>query len=326
MIASRALLCLVAGIGLGIGGGVALAAQPNLPKKYTETITTKTGDRISFEMVLIPAGTFKMGSPPSEAKRRDDEGPQHEVKLDAFYMCTTETTIELFLAYYRETVTQKEDALAAEDAASKAGVDAITGPTPVFGDVTMEYDKNHPAIAMTWHNANTFCKWLAKKTGKQYRLPTEAEWEYACRAGSSTAYDFGDAPEPAKLVNVAWYKLNAGHETHPVGTRKPNAFGLYDMRGNVYEWVADFYSPTAYAEAAKTSPAVNPRGPKTGKVHVARGGSYNSPAEGLRSAARWYEQEWWRAGDPQIPKSRWWLPEIDVIGFRVARSLKPAAN
>jgi len=313
----------VVGICLAVvAGTVGLAAQDNLPKKYTETITSKNGDKISLDMVLIPGGEFRMGSPADEAGRKDDEGPQHQVRLDPYYLCTTETTIALFLAYYQETVTAKKDDYAIDDVPkTNPDVDAITGPTPVFGDVTMEYSKKHPAIAMTWHNATTFCKWLSKKTGKNYRLPTEAEWEYACRAGGATAYAQGSSPDPAKLAEVAWYKAGSGHEPHEVATRKPNPWGLYDMTGNVYEWVSDFYSPTAYAEAAKNTPAVNPKGPKTGKVHVARGGNYNSSPEQLRCAARWFEQEWWRSGDPQIPKSRWWLPEMDVIGFRVARSL-----
>jgi sulfatase modifying factor 1 len=98
------------------------------------------------------------------------------------------------------------------------------------------------------------------------------------------------------------------------------------MLGNVSEWVYDFYSPTAYQEAAKKNPAVNPQGPKTGKVHVARGGAYHSSAEELRCAARTFEEDWWRSGDPQIPKSQWWLPEMDHIGFRVARSVDTSSQ
>ena len=106
-----------------------------------------------------------------------------------------------------------------------------------------------------------------------------------------------------------------------MGKKKPNAWGLYDMSGNVREWVYDFYSPTAYKETARQSPAVNPKGPETGKVHVARGGDYSSPIEDVRCAARSFEETWWRSGDPQIPKSKWWLPQMEFIGFRVARSV-----
>jgi len=305
-----------------------MAAQKKPPKKYTDSVTTKSGDKITFDMVIIPAGEFIMGSPKSEADRQKHEGPQHKVKLASFYLCTTETTIALFRAYYQETVTAKKDFVEVETATKdeeqiKAKVDAISGPTPVYGDMTMGYDDNHPAIGMTWHNAMTFCKWLSKKTGKQYRLPTEAEWEYACRAGSKDKFYFGN--DAKQLKEYAWYVDSSDGETCPVAKKKPNAWGLYDMLGNVREWVSDYYSPTAYQEAAKKNPAVNPKGPKKTKedqVHVARGGDYYSEAKELRCAARSFEQPFWRDGDPQIPKSKWWLPEMDIIGFRVALSLK----
>jgi len=326
--------------------GVTMAAETKVsedkpPKRYTETITTKDGEKLSFEMVLIPpalspwgsGGIFLMGSPAGQAGRQDHEGPQHEVRLDPFYLCTTETTIELFLAYYQETVNAKKDFVAVEqekknaEQKSKDDVDAITGPTPVYGDLTMGYGKKHPAIGMTWHNAMTFCRWLSKKTGKEYRLPTEAEWEYACRAGTNSLFGLGGDPnQPAELLagkldDYAWYGENSQGQTHEMAKKRPNVWGLYDMLGNVSEWVYDFYSPTEYEEAAKKSPTVNPTGPKSGKVHVARGGNYNSPVEELRCAARAFEEEWWRSGDPQIPKSKWWLPQMEFIGFRVARSV-----
>jgi len=303
-----------------------VASQDKLPKKYTESIKTKDGKKVSFEMVLIPSGSFLMGSPVDEAGRQDYEGPQHEVRLEPFYLCTKETTIELFLAYYQETVSAKRDFIEVQEAKKdteqkgKDEVDAITGPTPVYGDMTMGYEETHPAMGMTWHNAMTFCRWLSMKTGNKYRLPTEAEWEYACRAGTTNIFGVGN--DPSGLKDFAWYEANADSETNPVGKKKPNAWGLYDMSGNVREWVFDFYSPTAYKEAAKKNPAVNPKGAKTGKVHVARGGDYSSSVEVLRFAARSFEEEWWRSGDPQIPKSIWWLPEMDFIGFRVARSVE----
>ncbi len=302
----------------------AFAAKGDLPKKYTETITDENGDKLSLDMVLIPGGTFTMGSPAGEVGRKKDEGPQQKVKLDPFYLCTTETTIKLFMAYYQETVTAKKDFVTVEQAKkdteqSRDDVDAITGPTPVYGDMTMGYGKKHPAIGMTWHNAMTFCRWLWRKTGRKYRLPTEAEWEYACRAGTTNVFGFGN--DPNRLADFAWYEDNSDSETHEVARKKPNAWGLYDMSGNVCEWVHDFYSPEAYRTAANKSPAVNPRGPMAGEVHVARGGDHRSSVEELRCAARVFEEEWWRFGDPQIPKSKWWLPEMDFIGFRVARSV-----
>ncbi|MHC4517842.1 MAG: formylglycine-generating enzyme family protein [Planctomycetota bacterium] len=309
---------------------IAIASQAwgaeKLPKKYTETITTKDGTKLSLDMVLIPAGTFTMGSPAGEADRAESEGPQHKVKLDAFYMCTTEVTLELFQAFYQETGTAKKDFIDVAEAqkndeARKAeDVDTITGPTPVYGDMTMGYSKKHPAIGLSWHNAMTFCRWLAQKTGKPYRLPTEAEWEYACRAGTTSTFGVD------RLEEYGWYFDNADMEPHAVATLKPNAWGLYDMQGNVSEWVHDFYSPTAYKEAAAAGDVTNPQGPKEGEVHVARGGHYDAEAPELRCAARAFEEDWWRMNDPQIPKSKWWLPQMDFIGFRVARSLKADAD
>jgi formylglycine-generating enzyme required for sulfatase activity len=299
-------------------------AQDGPVKKFTETVTTKAGEKISFDMVLIPAGNYRMGSPANEAGRKDDEGPQHEVRLDSFYLCTTETTIELFMAYYQETVSAKRDFVTTQEAQKQTDkpedLDAVTGPTPVYGDMTMGYENKHPAMGMTWHNAMTFCRWLSKNTGKEYRLPTEAEWEYACRAGADNV--FGVTSDPEQLKEFAWYDATADSETNAIGKKKPNAWGLYDMSGNVREWVYDFYNPDAYKQAAANAPAVNPKGPESGQVHVARGGDYNSPAEELRCAARAFEEKWWRSGDPQIPKSMWWLPEMDIIGFRVACSVE----
>jgi formylglycine-generating enzyme required for sulfatase activity len=297
------------------------AAQNSPPKQYTETITAKSGDKISFDMVLVPAGVFQMGSAADEPGRKDDEGPQHQVRLDSFYLCSTETTIALFTAYYQETVSAKRDLLGMQEEKKQqdGNVDAITGPTPVYGDMTMGYNEKHPAIGMTWHNAMTFCRWLSQKTGRQYRLPTEAEWEYACRAGTTNV--FGVTSDAEQMKEFAWYDATADNETSEVGKKKPNAWGLYDMSGSVREWVHDFYSPTAYQEAAKQKPAVNPKGPESGQVHVARGGDYSCKVQELRCAARAFEEPYWRAGDPQIPKSQWWLPEMDIIGFRVARSV-----
>jgi formylglycine-generating enzyme required for sulfatase activity len=304
---------------IGLGLGLAFAAD-SPAKKYAETITTKGGDKISFDMVLIPAGKFQMGSPDAETGRKPEEGPQRQVQINAFYLCTTETTLELFLTYYDEMVTARVEAAQAATSAAAEGkpVDAITGPTPVYGNVTMGYDKKHPAIGSTWNNATTFCKWLSKKTGKPYRLPTEAEWEYACRAGTTTAYFFGD--DPAQLGEYAWFKENSDAEPHTVASKKPNPWGLFDMYGNVYEWVSDFYSPEAYK--ATTGSLVNPTGPETGKLHSARGGFYNLTPDVLRSASRGVEEKWWSMNDPQIPRSKWWLPQMDIIGFRVACTIE----
>jgi len=303
-----------------------VASQDRPPKRYTETITTQNSEKVSFEMVLIPEGSFLMGSHVGQPGRGNNEDPQHNVCLDTFYLCTTETTLELFLVYYREMVSVKKYFFVVEQARkntkqSRKDVDAITGPTPVYGDLTMGYDEKHPAIGMTWHNAMTFCKWLSIKTGRKYRLPTEAEWEYACRVGTTNLFGFGK--DPNQLEEYAWYEANSEGETHEVVKKKANAWGLYDMLGNVREWVCDYYSPATYKEAARKIPAVDPKGPRSGKVHIARGGDYSSSTGELRCAARVFEEKWWRSGDPQFPKSKWWLPAMDFIGFRIARSIDP---
>lgn len=295
-----------------------VASATSLPI-HTETIPIRDGKPLTIEMVLIPGGTFHMGSPASEAGHEAHEGPPQAVQVNPFYLCTTEITIELFLAYYEETHTTKKAFERAEAAKKRPGgeVDAITGPTAVFGDMTMGYDHQHPAIGMTWRNGKTFCRWLTQKTGKPYRLPTEAEWEYAYRAGGQEAY--GSVSDTETLPDYAWYADNADG-TNPVAQKKPNAWGLHDMGGNVSEWVLDFYSAKTYAERTSPSPVVDPQGPKTGRVHVARGGDFGSSAQNLRCAARGFEEDFWRFGDPQFPKSKWWLPELDIIGVRVAMS------
>jgi len=308
-----------------------LVSAGEAPKKVTEKVKDKEGKEHSFEMVLIPGGAFTMGSPDGEDERQDHEGPQFRAEVKPFYLATTETTFELFMAYYDETVQEKRGVDAEKDAKKKAeeakkkGVDGISGPTPLYGDPTLGWGGGkRPVIGASWLNAYTFCRWLSLKTGKKFRLPTEAEWEYACRAGTKTAYSFGDDPD--EMEDYAWFEDNSDEMTQEVATKKPNPFGLFDMHGNVSEWVSDFYSPKTYAEAAKHNPVKNPAGPKEGEVktalgfaHVARGGAWDKPAEGLRSAARTFEEDWWRFEDPQEPKSKWWLPKMGFIGFRVAR-------
>ena len=205
---------------LGVWIGPAFAAD-SPAKKYAETVTTKGGDTIAFDMVLIPAGKFQMGSPDAEAGRKPEEGPQRQVQINAFYLCTTETTLELFLTYYDEMVTARVEAAQAATASGPktSRSMALQAPRPCMAMSPWVTTKNIPAIGATWNNATTFCKWLSKKTGKPYRLPTEAEWEYACRAGTATAYFFGD--DPAQLGDYAWFKDNSDAEPHAVARRSP---------------------------------------------------------------------------------------------------------
>ena len=315
----------VALIGLWVASPI-LAGE--LPKKMTQTLVEVIKEKgkpdrkkeHTFDLVLIPGGEYMMGSPDDEEDREKHEGPQHKVKLAPFYMATTELTYTLYMVFYDETHQGKRDKGLQEpmvewkEALEK--VDTITGPTPIYGDITNGWgEENRPVLMNSWFQAMVFCKWLSRKTGKTYRLPTEAEWEYAARAGTTTPYFFGDDPD--ELENYAWYEDNADDQAQEVAKKKPNPWGLYDMYGNVAEWCIDFYDAGTYAERAKHNPADGTKPLVKGKVHVARGGAYDSAAEDLRSAARMFEEDWWRAEDPQEPKSRWWLPKLGIIGFRV---------
>jgi formylglycine-generating enzyme required for sulfatase activity len=208
-----------------------------------------------------------------------------------------------------------------------SAADAVTRPTPPYADESFGFGKGQqPAISMTHHAAMEYCRWLSAKTGKAYRLPTEAEWEYACRAGSRTAYAFGG--DPAKLGEYAWYLDNANGMPHAVGKKKPNAWGLDDMHGNVAEWCLDHYDEGFYRLAKTTAPGLLPVLLPTEKryPHVVRGGSWDDEPAALRSAARRASSKEWNKRDPQSPQSIWWLTEAITIGFRVVRALDDQEN
>jgi formylglycine-generating enzyme required for sulfatase activity len=174
----------------------------------------------------------------------------------------------------------------------------------------------YPAITMTQHGANKYCEWLSAQTGHFYRLPTEAEWEYACRAGTDTAYSFGD--DPSKLKDYAWYLDNSEEKYQKVGTKKPNPWGLYDMHGNVMEWTADKYVPDYFKKlpASPLDPFVRP---ETLYPRTVRGGGWASEPEQLRSAYRMGSEAAWQHQDPQLPKSVWYLTDAQWVGFRLVR-------
>lgn len=284
-------------------------AQENF-EPYVQEIP---GTELRFSMQPIPAGTYRMGS----NHGNPDEQPVHDVKVDAFWMGTYEVTWDIY-----EPFVYKEFEALHTDGELPPEVDAVTRPTKPYLDMTFGMGKeNHPALAMTQYNAIQFCKWLYIRTGVFYRLPTEAEWEYACRAGSDAAYSFGD--DTAMLDAYAWYRSNSGNKTHEVGQKKPNRWGLYDMHGNVAEWTYDQYSATAYQQFAgklADNPVIVPD-----KLypHSIRGGSFEDEARDLRSAARLPSDPAWKQLDPQIPKSNWWFPEAPFIGVRLVRPLQP---
>jgi len=217
------------------------------------------GGGVTMRLVFIPAGKFMMG----------EEEDQHEVTISKpFYVGVTEVT--------------------------QAQYEAVMGTNPSdFKGAT------NPVETVSWNDATEFCKKLPEKTRQTVRLPTEAEWEYACRAGSKTGFSFGDADEG--LGDYAWYGANGGRTTHPVGQKKPNAWGLFDMHGNVWEWCADWYGD--YPKGAAT----DPQGPASGRFKFLRGGAWHSSPSHCRSASR----------DCDSPDYRYAIPS----GFRVVVSV-----
>ena len=215
---------------------------------------------------------------------------------------------------------------------SMEDVDAVSGPTPPFGYPDQGWGMgDRPVITLTHYSAETFCKWLSKKTGKKYRLPTEAEWEYAARGGTDTPYFFGGSPkkytdrglwrgifgaDTSVISSYVIYAENSRSRTGEPSDVKANPFGLKNMLGNVMEYCSDWYAEDAYSRLQDG--AVDPQGPESGTEHVVRGGFYNDDAADLRCAARGHtEHDAWLKTDPQNPKSIWWYSDIKGIGFRV---------
>jgi formylglycine-generating enzyme required for sulfatase activity len=297
-------------------------------KLYTEKIP---GTDLTFIMVPIKGGTFKMGSPDTEEGRQEDEGPQIEVEVQPFWMGEHEVTwkeFEQFALKYLQRGRKSTDSLTERDRAA----DAMASPTNPWNIGSISHDNagkvGYPASGMTLYCAQVYCKWLTMITGRYYRLPTEAEWEYACRAGSTTAYSFGDDDDD--LDEYAWWQVTSDGSSQRVKTRKPNAWGLFDMHGNVSEWVLEHYAKDTYANrkpgsfAAPVKPPVTRIGDKGFIDHIARGGNCedDKPVD-LRSARRLKSELDWAAQDPQYPKSIWWLTDAPYVGFRVVRPLNP---
>lgn len=299
-------------------------------KNYTEYIP---GTGVSFEMVAIPGGSFVMGSPENEAFRKDDEGPQREVSLKPFFMGRAEVSWDEYLAFFSAMGVEGRSSDAYLNSLNAKDIDAITGPTPPWGAPDQGWGTgSYPAITMTYHAARIYCLWVSKVTGKKYRLPTEAEWEYAARGGTTGPYFFEGDPlffGKSKYINklartdtsgiVAYvnYKLNSMGRTVPSGTMKNNPFRLENILGNVAEFCQDWYDPGTYL-AYPPGIVDNPVGPPTGTEHVVRGGSFRSETGEVRCASRgktWNDT--WLKTDPQIPKSIWWYSDCIHVGFRV---------
>ncbi len=295
---------------------------------YTETIP---GSKVAFDMVPVPGGTFVMGSPASEKFREADEGPQRQVTVSQFWMGKAEVSWAEWEIYFAQMGRGKREYWAA----NASELDMITGPTPPYGSPDQGWGKgSRPAITMTHYAATRYCEWLSDITGKLYRLPTEAEWEYAARAGSKEPYFFpGDPGKYSRrgLMNklfgadtsvISDYAVYAGNSRGKTGSGlrgKANAFGLFNMLGNVREFCADYYEPNILASWPEAG-ITDPTGPKTGKEYVIRGGSFKSDAADLRSANRDYTRtDAWLMTDPQTPKSMWWYSDCADVGFRIVR-------
>ncbi|HMR85340.1 MAG TPA: SUMF1/EgtB/PvdO family nonheme iron enzyme [Niabella sp.] len=296
---------------LAVCGAIAFfntQAQDNSFKKYEQSLP---GSSVKFAMVPVPSGTFLLGSPASDSNKEGDETPQKEVKIEAFWMGAKEVTFEEFLTFFAD-----------EHFSRNSKVDAITRPSVPYVDPSAAVggdDQTYPAINVKQFSALMYCRWLYKKTGTFYRLPSEAEWEYAARAGSKAIYPFGD--DASLLDEYAWYSANSNDSLKHGGLKKPNAWGLYDMLGNAQEWVLDQYQENYYATISDK--AVNPiRIPEVKHPGVVRGGSYMSDAGDLRPANRIASSLDWSKSDPQIPKSQWWNTDAPFVGFRIIRPLK----
>ena len=290
------------------------------------------GTPLSFKMIAIPGGTFQMGSPQHEPFRKEDESPLHSVAISPFFMSEVPVTWDLYWAFFLHTMSEgRTSPEVVFTNNSRPDVDAISGPTPPFGFPDQGWGGgDRPAITMTHYGAETFCLWLSRKTGKKYRLPTEAEWEYAARGGTETPYFFPGNPkdfsdkgfwrtlfhadtEPISTYVV--YAKNSKNRTQEPSAVKANPFGLKNMLGNVLEYCADKYDPKAYSKRGDI--AVNPISTE-GTEWVVRGGNYASDAADLRCAARSFtKHDAWMKTDPQQPKSIWWYSDIRGIGFRI---------
>ena len=301
-------------------------------KAYTATVPL-AGDA-TLDLLPIPGGTFTLGSPDSEAGRKPDEGPQREVAIEPFWMAKLEITWDLYRPFMENGLRRNKDGSLDRDSDQstfeapqiKEGEtfsDTLTQPTgpwvPMHFGMSDGYLKEYPAVGLTQHAANQFCQWLSAQTGHFYRLPTEAEWEYACRAGTATAYHFGD--DPSKLGDYAWFAGNSEFQYQKAGMKKPNPWGLHDMHGNVAEHVLDQFLPETYA--AIQHGAANPFVPAPNRYPTAvRGGHWDADPAALRSAARLGSDPSWKKDDPQIPRSIWYFTNTPWLGFRIVRPLK----
>jgi formylglycine-generating enzyme required for sulfatase activity len=253
------------------------------PLEVTVALGREYVNSLGMRLVRIRPGTFTMGSPGNEEGHAANEGPRRQATITrTYYLGACPVTKGQFAAFVKETGYKTD---AEKDGQGGWGYNAATrkyeGRDPMYSwrYTGWEQTDNHPVVNVTWNDATEFCKWLSKKEGRVYELPTEAEWEFACRAGTTTAYSFGD--DPKQLGDYAWYSDNSDGRPHAVGGKKPNPWGLYDLHGNVFQWCADWYG-----DKYESGPVKDPKGPAAGKTRVVRGGSWNGGPNDCRSANR----------------------------------------
>jgi len=301
--------------------------------EFADYVEHVPGTTASISMKAIPGGTFKMGSSAKEDFHQPDESPVREVTVSPFFMAEVETTWDQYWAFMSKTQSEGRippEVIYANN--SDPDVDAISGPTNFYGSADQGWGfGNRPAITMTHYAAETFCQWLSLQTGKKYRLPTEAEWEYAARGGTETPYFFAGrpkdfsaegflrkfiAPKTDVISSYVIYALNSKNRTQEPDMVKPNPFGLKNMLGNVLEYCADKYDPKAYSLTGEK--VTNPVVTEGGNEWVVRGGDYSTDAAFIRCASRNHtKHDEWLKTDPQLPKSIWWYSDFRGIGFRI---------
>lgn len=279
-------------------------------QNFQEYYQNVPGSAFQFKMMPVKGGSFLMGSNDKEKNREVDEGPQRQVTISPFWIGAFEVSRDEFDVFYKDEATSQNSL-----------VDAITRPSPQYIDFSLGMGKEggYPVNSLSQYTALMYCRWLYNKTGIFYRLPTEAEWEYACRGGTTTIYYFGN--DAKELDKYAWYSNNGNNKFQKSGQKLPNAWGLYDMLGNVSEWTLDHYDEKAMEKISENSvnPVAEPNRARYPKVM--RGGSFADDASELRCANRLKSDPSWNRRDPQIPKSKWWLTEAGFAGFRVVRPM-----
>ena len=276
-----------------------------------------------FEMVAVPGGSFTMGSPKIEKGHKTIEGPLRKIEISPFWIGKHEVSWNEYEKFMIDGGRRKKDGTKQFPSPEDTDIDLVSRPTKPYVEMTFGMGKDdYPAISMTQHAALQYCKWLSAQTGHFYRLPTEAEWEYACRAGTNTRYSFGD--DEKNLHKYGWFIDNSNFKYQKIGKKLPNPWGIHDMHGNVAEWTLDSINKKGYSKDFSKDPWV--RG-KDLYPRAVRGGSWNDFPDALRSAARLGSSKSWKIQDPQLPKSIWYHTDTQWLGFRIVRPLEiPSAE